>query len=279
MTNSDMTNIDTGTEDLLATLEAGVLTLTLNRPEARNAMSGGMTAALAEQLGQAELNPQVRCIVLTGAGKGFCAGGDVKGMAERGDGTVGDNTIDGAIHRQRVNQRATAGRLYKMPKPTIAALPGAAAGAGLSLALACDLRIMAETAIMTTAFARVGFSGDYGGTFFMSNLVGTAKARELYYLSDRVTAAEALDLGLANWVVPAEELAAKTNEVAQRLAAGPTVAYRYMKENFARALASGDVDDCLDLEATHHVHCGQTEDHRNATKAFVEKREPVFNGR
>lgn len=274
-----MSNVDTGTEDLLATLEAGVLNLTLNRPEARNAMSGGMTAALAEQLEQAELNPQVRCIVLTGAGKGFCAGGDVKGMAERGDGTVGDNTIDGAIHRQRVNQRATAGRLYKMPKPTIAALPGAAAGAGLSLALACDLRIMAETAIMTTAFARVGFSGDYGGTFFMSNLVGTAKARELYYLSDRVTAAEALDLGLANWVVPAEELAAKTNEVAQRLAAGPTVAYRYMKENFARALASGDVDDCLDLEATHHVHCGQTEDHRNATKAFVEKREPVFNGR
>ncbi len=271
--------VNTGTDDLLGELDDGVLTLTMNRPEARNAMSGEMTAAMSEQLASAELNPEVRCIVLTGAGKGFCAGGDVKGMAASGDGTVGSNTIDGAIHRQRVNQRATAGKLFGMPKPTIAALPGAAAGAGLSLALACDLRVMASNAIMTTAFGRVGFSGDYGGTFFMSQLVGTAKARELYFLSDRVSAEEALRLGLANWVCEADELTSKTKEIADRLAKGPTVAYRYMKENFARAISSGDVDDCLDLEATHHVHCGQTEDHRNATKAFVEKKEPVFQGR
>ena len=174
-----MTAIDTGTDHLLADLDEGVLTLTLNRPEARNAMSGPMTAALAQQLAWAELASEVKCVVLTGAGKGFCAGGDVKGMAERGDGTVGDNTIDGAIHRQRLNQRATAGKLFKMPKPTLAALPGAAAGAGLSLALACDMRIMAAEAIMTTAFAKVGFSGDYGGTYFLTQLVGSAKAREL----------------------------------------------------------------------------------------------------
>ena len=272
-------SVNTGTDDLLAELDDGVLTLTMNRPEARNAMSGEMTAAMSEQLASAELNPAVRCIVLTGAGKGFCAGGDVKGMAASGDGTVGNNTIDGAIHRQRLNQRSTAGKLFGMPKPTIAALPGAAAGAGLSLALACDLRVMASNAIMTTAFGRVGFSGDYGGTFFMSQLVGTAKARELYFLSDRVSAEEALRLGLTNWVCEADELSAKTKEVADRLAKGPTVAYRYIKENFARAISSGDVDDCLDLEATHHVHCGQTEDHRNATKAFVEKKEPVFQGR
>ncbi len=272
------TTIDTGTNDLLATLDAGVLTLTLNRPEARNAMTGAMTAALADQLGWAEFERAVKCVVLTGADKGFCAGGDVKGMAASGDGTVGDNTIDGAIHRQRVNQRATAGKLFKMPKPTIAALPGAAAGAGLALALACDLRIMSSNAILTTAFARVGFSGDYGGTYFLTQLVGSAKARELYYLSDRVSAEEALRLGLTNWVCAPEDLAAKTREIAGRLATGPTVAYRYMKENLNRAMA-GDVDDCLDLEATHHVHCGQTEDHREATKAFVDKREPVFNGR
>ena len=274
-----VSNIDTGTEDLLANLQDGVLTLTLNRPDARNAMSGEMTTALGQQLADAELDTQVRCVVLTGAGKGFCAGGDVKGMAASGDGTVGDNTIDAAIHRQRVNQRATAGKLYSMPKPTIAALPGAAAGAGLSLALACDLRVMASNAIMTTAFARVGFSGDYGGTFFMSQLVGTAKARELCFLSDRVSAEQALSLGLTNWVCEPEELGAKAMEIARRLATGPTVAYRYMKENFARAASSGDVDDCLDLEATHHIHCGQTDDHKNATKAFVEKREPVFQGR
>ena len=273
-----VTTIDTGTNDLLATLDAGVLTLTLNRPEARNAMTGAMTTALASQLAWAEFERTVKCVVLTGAGKGFCAGGDVKGMAASGDGTVGDNTIDGAIHRQRVNQRATAGKLFKMPKPTIAALPGAAAGAGLALALACDLRIMSSNAIMTTAFARVGFSGDYGGTYFLTQLVGSAKAREMYYLSDRVSAEEALRLGLTNWVCEPDDLAAKTREIAGRLAAGPTVAYRYMKENLNRAMA-GDVDDCLDLEATHHVHCGQTEDHREATKAFVDKREPVFNGR
>jgi len=273
-----MADLDTGTKDLLANLQEGVLTLTLNRPEARNAMSGEMTAALADQLAWAEMAPEVKCVVLTGAGQGFCAGGDVKGMASRGDGTAGDNTIDAAIHRQRVNQRATAGRLFKMPKPTIAALPGPAAGAGLSLALACDLRVMARTEIMTTAFARVGFAGDYGGTYFLTQLVGAAKARELYFLSERVSADEALRLGLANWVCEPDELQARTREIAARLAKGPTVAFRYMKENLNRAMA-GEVDDCLDLEATHHVHCGQTADHREAAKAFVEKREPVFTGR
>jgi 2-(1,2-epoxy-1,2-dihydrophenyl)acetyl-CoA isomerase len=272
------TSLDTGTPDLLATLDSGVLTLTLNRPEARNAMSRAMNEALAAQLAAAELDPAVRCIVLTGSGKGFCAGGDVKGMAASGDGRDGALTIDQRIHGLRVNQRATAGRLFKMPKPTIAALPGPAAGAGLSLALACDLRVMASTAIMTTAFARVGQSGDYGGTFFMTQLVGTAKARELYMLSPRVSADEALRLGLVNWVCTPEELADRTAEIARTLANGPTLAYRYMKENLTRAIAC-DLDDCLDLEATHKVYCGQTEDHREASRAFVEKREPVFQGR
>jgi enoyl-CoA hydratase/carnithine racemase len=185
---------------VLAALDEGVLTLTLNRPDVRNAMSRAMNQALARQLTVAALEPNVRCIVLTGAGKGFCAGGDVKGMAASGDGTVGAATIDEAVHRQRVNQRDTAGALFKMPKPTLAALPGPAAGAGLSLALACDLRIMASTAIMTTAFARIGFSDDYGGTYFMTQLVGTAKARDLYFLSERVSADEALRLGLVNWI-------------------------------------------------------------------------------
>jgi 2-(1,2-epoxy-1,2-dihydrophenyl)acetyl-CoA isomerase len=266
----------TGTSDLLSVLDDGVLTLTLNRAEARNAMSEPMMQALAEQLGWAELDPAVKCVVLTGAGKGFCAGGDVKAMSHRG--VHGSLTIDAAIHRQRVNQRATVGRLFKMPKPTLAALPGAAAGAGFALALACDLRIMATTAFMTTSFARVGFSGDFGGTYFLTKLVGSAKARELYYLSDRVSAEEALRLGMVNWICEPEQLVMRTQEIARRLASGPTVAFRYMKENLNRAMA-GEVDDCLDLEVTHHIHCATTEDHREAVKAFVEKREPVFNGR
>ncbi len=273
-----MTTIDTGTEDLLARKENGVGYLVMNRPEARNAMSQEMNKAMQDTIAAFELDNEVRCIVLTGAGKGFCAGGDVKGMASRGDGTVGDNTIDEAIHKQRDHQRGTSGKLFKMPKPTIASLSGAAAGAGLSYALSCDLRIMSSEAFMTTAFAKVGFSGDYGGSYFMTQLVGSAKARELYFLSDRISADQALELGLTNWVVEPENLELKTKEIAEKLASGPAVAFRYMKENLNRAM-HGDVDDCLDLEATHHIHCGQTHDHKNAVKAFVEKKEPVFEGK
>jgi 2-(1,2-epoxy-1,2-dihydrophenyl)acetyl-CoA isomerase len=267
--------LETGTNDLLAHVEHGVAVITMNRPERRNALSQDMLQAMGAVLAKCETDPDVGVVVLTGAGSGFCAGGDVKGMAA-GDGVKLD--LDSRIHLQRNSQRATAGRLHKMPKPTLAALPGAAAGAGLALALACDLRIAAENAVMTTAFARVGFSGDYGGTYFLTQLVGTGKARELYYLSERVDMKEALHLGLVNWVVPADQLEKKTMEIALRLASGPRIAYRYMKENLNRA-AAGETDDCLDLEATHHIHTGMTEDHKEAARAFVEKREPVFKGR
>jgi len=267
--------IDTGTEHLLAHVEDGVAVLTMNRPERRNALSGEMLEGMARSLEHAELAPEVGSVVLTGAGGAFCAGGDVKGMAEGGGDGAG---IDARIHAQRLSQRNTAGRLYTMPKPVIAALPGPAAGAGLSLALACDLRIMSEDAIITTAFARVGFSGDYGGTFFLSQLVGTAKARELYYLSEKVTAEQCVALGIVNRAVAADDVWQVTMDWARRLAAGPTVAYRYMKENLNRAVG-GDPIECLDLEATHHIHTGLTEDHREAARAFVEKREPTFRGR
>jgi 2-(1,2-epoxy-1,2-dihydrophenyl)acetyl-CoA isomerase len=270
--------IDTGTEDFLAEIKDGIAILTMNRPQARNAMSGPMNQALQKTLLEIEHDPEVKVVILTGAGKGFCAGGDVKGMAASHESGGRQATLDEAIHTQRMNQRGTAGKLYEMPKPTIAALPGAAAGAGLGLALACDMRVMADTAILTSAFARVGFSGDYGGTYFLTQLVGTAKAREMYYLSDRISADEALSLGLTNWVVSPDQLMDKALEVAGRIANGPTVAYRYMKENLNRALG-GDLEECLDLEATHHIHTGMTEDHREAAKAFVDKREPTFKGR
>ena len=270
--------IDTGTDHLLANLTGGILTLTFNRPEARNALSSELLQALGSQLADGEINPEVRCVVITGTGAAFCAGGDVKAMSETNSNGV-KSTLDTLIQRQRLNQRATSGRLYKMPKPTLAVLPGPAAGAGLSIALACDLRIMSSTAFMTTAFAKVGFAGDYGGSLFMSQLVGTAKARELYFLSDRISAKEAEDLGLTNWVVAPEALQESAADIAQKLANGPTVAYSYMKENLARALTSADVHDCLDLEASHHIHCGGTDDHKNAVEAFIEKRAPVFEGR
>jgi 2-(1,2-epoxy-1,2-dihydrophenyl)acetyl-CoA isomerase len=282
---SDRRAIETGTDHLLARIEDGVAVITMNRPERRNALSDPMFAGMAAALAEAEADPEVRCVVLTGAGGAFCAGGDVKGMNERNqgatDGAPGGRrraTLDEAIAAQRRSQRATAGKLYEMPKPTLAALPGAAAGAGLALALACDLRIASENAVMVTAFAKVGFSGDYGGTFFLSQLVGSAKARELYFLSERVDAKTAERLGLVNWVVAESDLVERTMEIARRLAAGPAIAYRYMKENLNRAVG-GEMGECMDLEATHHVHTGRTEDHRNAARAFVEKKPPVFHGR
>lgn len=274
-----MSEIDTGTEDVLATVEDDVAVITMNRPQARNALSDAMVAGLETALGFAETSPEVRAVVITGAGGAFCAGGDVKGMAAgTGGGGPRSGTIDERIHIQRLQQRNTAGRLHFMPKPTIAMLPGPAAGAGLSLALACDLRVMAESTFITTAFARVGFSGDYGGSYFLTQLVGSSKARELYFLSDRVGAEECLRLGLVNKVVPDGDLVSETMVLARRLAKGPTVAYRYMKENINRALVD-DPLECMDLEVTHHIHSGMTEDHREAAKAFVEKREPTFKGR
>jgi 2-(1,2-epoxy-1,2-dihydrophenyl)acetyl-CoA isomerase len=187
-------------------------------------------------------------------------------------------SFDARIHRQRLSQRATAGKLYEMPKPTIAALPGPAAGAGLSVALACDLRYAVDGAILTTAFARVAFAGDYGGTWFLTRLVGSAKARELYYFSERVSAEEAKQLGIVNDVFPADQFEAEVRARAVRLANGPRVAYRYMKENLNRAV-HGELGECLDMEAAHHIRTGQTDDHREAAAAFVDKREPKFLGR
>lgn len=270
-------DIDTGTPELLARLEEGVLTATMNRPDARNAMTGAMIAALGDQLGRAENDREVRCVVLTGSGKGFCAGGDVKGMASEADAGPGLST-DEFIAAQRRAQHATAGRLFKLPKPTLAVVNGAAAGAGLSLALACDLRIMSTAAVLTTAFAKVGLAGDWGGTYYMTQLVGPAKTKELYYLSERVDAAAALQTGLVNWTCEPGELDARSGDLARRLATGPGVAFRYMKENINRALAPGH-DDALDIEATHHVHSFATEDNKAAVEAFIAKREPMFSGR
>ena len=274
-----MTALDTGTEDLLAEINDGVAVITMNRPDRRNAFSEAMLSALGAVLARVEVDEAVGCVVLTGAGGAFCAGGDVKGMAApRADGDGAGRPLDARIHRQRLSQRATSGRLWGMPKPTIAAIGGPAAGAGLSLALACDLRYAVPGAVLTTAFARVGFAGDYGGTWFLTRLVGSGKAKELYYFSERLSAEDAARLGIVNAIFPSADFEREVMTRARRLAEGPSVAYRYMKENLNRAVA-GELGDCMDLEVTHHVHTGLTEDHREAAQAFVDKREPRFRGR
>jgi 2-(1,2-epoxy-1,2-dihydrophenyl)acetyl-CoA isomerase len=278
--------MDTGTEQLAGRVEDGVATLTMSRPEARNALSSEMLLGLERALAEVERSDDVGCVVVTGAGGAFCAGGDVKAMAGGGgptrrsaDAPRRGASLDARVLAQRRTQRATAGRLCEMPKPTIAAISGAAAGAGLALALACDLRIAADDAVFVTAFARVGLAGDFGGTYFMTHILGAAKAKELYLLSDRVDAGQAERLGLVSRVVPAASLAEEAQRLGARLAAGPRVAYRYMKENIHRAAAGCDAGVAMDLEATYHLQTTLTDDHAEAARAFVEKRPPRFQGR
>ena len=262
-------------QDLLEVVKDGIVVLTLNRPDRLNAMSGPMLDALLEALPRLAEDPDVGAVVLTGAGRGFCAGGDVKAMAEGRE--FGGTSLEEKAQALR-SRMEVARWLHEMPKVTIAMVRGAAAGAGLSLALACDLRVAGDTARFATAFARVGYSGDFGGSWFLTQLVGSAKARELYYTADIVDAQPALALGLVNRVVPDARLEEETLALAARLARGPRIAYRYMKRNF-NAAESGSLKDSLDLEAWHHTRCGMTDDHREATRAFVDKREPVFRGR
>jgi 2-(1,2-epoxy-1,2-dihydrophenyl)acetyl-CoA isomerase len=267
--------VETGTDDLLASVGDGVAVLTMNRPERRNALSPAMLDALARVLREVELDEDVGCVVLTGAGGAFCSGGDVKAMAE---GAGADVPFDARVHRQRVNQRETSGRLHRMPKVTIAMIGGPTAGAGLSLALACDLRYASRGAILTTAFAGVALAGDYGGTWFLPRLVGSARARELYFLPDRVAAEEAERLGIINAVFEPDALEDEVMARARRIANGPRVTYAYMKENLNRA-ETGELGECLDMEAAHHLRTALTEDHREAAKAFADKRTPEFRGR
>jgi 2-(1,2-epoxy-1,2-dihydrophenyl)acetyl-CoA isomerase len=259
--------------ELLETVTDRVATLTLNRPDRLNALSSPMLDGLLEALPRLGADPQVAVVVLTGAGRGFCAGGDVKSMAE-GSSQLG---LEDAV--QRLRGRMEVSRLlHEIPKPTIAMVNGPAAGAGLSMALACDLRIASESARFITAFVNVGFSGDFGGSYFLSKLVGTAKARELYYTGEALDADRALALGIVNRVVPDAELANATMTLATRLARGPNVALGLMKQNF-NAAETGSLSELLDLEALHQIKTARTEDHREAARAFVEKRPPVFKGR
>jgi enoyl-CoA hydratase/carnithine racemase len=273
-----MTKIETGTEQLLCAVEDGVATITLNRPEARNALSDELTPALRRMIKEMGAAPEVGAIVLTGAGTAFCAGGDVKGMGEKKDPRKAAMTAEEAVQDLQERQRTLTGALMAVPKPTIAALPGPAAGAGLAIALACEIRIAAASAFVSTGYARVGLSGDYGIAWLMTRLVGTARARELMYTAARVDAATCERIGLVNRVVADDALQAEAQALAADLARGPRLALAAMKENLDRALTV-DFADALDGEAERLVRTARTEDHKEAVRAFIEKRAPDFQGR
>jgi len=258
---------------VLQHLEDGLLTITMNRPERRNALNPDMTKALVEAATRAVEDSAVRAVLLKGAGGTFCVGGDVKSMAEGKAPLAFEAKVSTLRERMEVSRI-----LHLMPKPVVAQIDGAAAGAGLSMAMACDLRVASESAKITTAFAKVGLSGDYGGTYFLTQLLGSAKARELYLTSPVLTAKEALALGMVTKVVADNEIDAAARELALSLAQGPTVTLGYIKRNINNA-ETCSLEACFDAEAIHHSRCSETADHKEAAKAFVEKRKPVFQGK
>jgi 2-(1,2-epoxy-1,2-dihydrophenyl)acetyl-CoA isomerase len=270
--------LDTGSDDLLARIENNVLVVSLNRPAQRNALSRAILNGLAALFRRAARDSDVRALLMTGVGGSFCAGADIGVMNERHIAAQPPPSFEGSVDALRADQDGVIAALFELPKPTIAAIGGAVAGGGVGLALACDFRIAAPGAFLTTAFAKLGFSGDYGGSWLLTQLVGAARARELYYLSERIDAPTCERLGVFCRVVSAETLDDEARALAERLARGPTIAYRYMKENLNRAM-NADFRTALDAEAYGMGRCSQTEDHREAVKAFIEKRAPVFNGR
>jgi 2-(1,2-epoxy-1,2-dihydrophenyl)acetyl-CoA isomerase len=259
-------------EMVLQHLDSGLLTITMNRPDRRNALNPDMVTGLVAAARRAAEDHEVRAVLFKGAGGTFCVGGDVKSMAE------GRAPLPLEAKLANLRRGMEVSRiLHQMPKPVVAQLDGAAAGAGLSMALSCDLRVASESCKITTAFAKVGFSGDYGGTYFLTQLLGSAKARELYLLSPVLSANEALALGMVTKVVPDSEIDVAARELALSLAQGPSVALGYIKRNINNA-ETMSLEACFDGEAIHHTRAGETADHKEAAKAFVEKRKASFRG-
>jgi enoyl-CoA hydratase/carnithine racemase len=275
MTNE--TRIDTGTDELRCVIRDRVAVMTLNRPEAKNALSDNLSPALRTMIRTCGENPEVGVLLLTGAGNAFCAGGDVKGMGVHRDKKKLEMPYEEKVADLQERQRLLTGALASVRKPTIAALPGPAVGAGLAIALACDIRIAARSAFVSTGYLRVALSGDYGIAWLLTRLVGTARARELMFTAERVDAARCEQIGLVNRVVADDELQEQAFALAKSLAEGPTLALRYMKDNLDEALLF-DFATARDHEAERLIRLTTTADHREAVQAFIEKRKAVFKG-
>jgi 2-(1,2-epoxy-1,2-dihydrophenyl)acetyl-CoA isomerase len=266
--------MEADTQDIVFDLDDRVATLTLNRPDRLNALSDAMIDTAVAALRRCAVDPEVGAVLVTGAGRAFCAGGDVSGM---GAAAAARRTFEDHVDRQH-EMHELSWLLATIPKVTIAAVNGAAAGAGLGIALSCDLCFASDRGRFGTAFAKVGFGGDFGTTWQLTRRVGPAKAKELFFLAELLPADEAVRLGLVNRVFPSDAFLAEVRGIAHRIAHGPLVSFRYMKENVNIA-ATGDFRTLLNREAITHLRCGLTEDHREGVAAFLEKREPRFQGR
>jgi 2-(1,2-epoxy-1,2-dihydrophenyl)acetyl-CoA isomerase len=259
------------TDSVLLEAEGAVATVTINRPQARNALTAEAKVALLERLRECSADDRIRAVVLTGAGPAFCSGQDLREHAEL------LQSGQPALETVRRHYNPMVLTIATMAKPVVAALPGVAAGAGASLAFACDFRIASERASFLLAFSRVGLGADSGASWTLQRLVGAARSAEMLMLAEPVDAATALRLGLVTAVVPDDELPAAAAAFAARLAAGPTLAYAAIKESLAYASVHG-LAESLEKEAELQARLGDSDDHRSATAAFVAKQVPVFHG-
>jgi 2-(1,2-epoxy-1,2-dihydrophenyl)acetyl-CoA isomerase len=272
-------------QPIYSKLEDAVLTITLNRPDQLNALTWEMMRLLRDTLEEASVDPGVRVVVLTGSGRGFCSGGDIRSreQLDAADPISAKWSEDPVwksleMRTSQVSRLSTSPvLLHTMPKPTIAMLRGPVAGAGLCLAAACDFRLAGDSAVFTTAFVNAARSGDFGGSYLLQQLVGPAKARELYLLGEKINAHEALRIGLVTRVVPDDVLATETLQFAHRLSHGPAAAYRYIKRNL-NAAATMSLSQVIELETQNMLQCSQTEDAKELAKAAREGRTPVFKG-
>lgn len=258
---------------LLETIRDGIATLVMNRPDRLNALNNDLSAALNNSLSRIAGNESVRAVVLTGAGRAFCAGGD---LAAIGKGREARD-IEQLQPILRAGMQAVL-TIRTMPQPVLAAVNGAAAGAGMNIALAADIRIASENAVFGQNFAKVGLFPDYGGTFFLPELVGPSKAAEMFYTGDMIDADTALSMGIVNRVVTASQLEAEAAALAQKLAAGPAIAIRAAKEVLFGGKKEA-LERALEAEVQHQLKCYMSEDCREGIRAFFEKRPPRFQGR
>jgi 2-(1,2-epoxy-1,2-dihydrophenyl)acetyl-CoA isomerase len=251
----------------------GIATLVMNRPDRLNALNNELAMAVNDALGRIAEDQSVGVVIITGAGRAFCAGGDL--------GALGKGRQAGATHELEPLLRAGMQMVLKMrtmPQPVIAAVNGAAAGAGMNIALAADIRIAAEEATFGQNFAKIGLFPDYGGTYFLPQLAGPAKAAELFYTGDMIDAKTALAFGLVNQVVPAAQLEAEVKKLAQKIAQGPLLAIRAVKKALF-ASQEKELARALDNEVREQIRCFLSEDCNEGIRAFFEKRHPKFQGK
>ena len=259
-------------ESVLLTQVGSIATLTMNRPEKLNALDEELRAGLVEKFDRVARDPSVRVVVLTGAGRGFSTGGDIRKMSE-----LKKNHQSVAFRAFLEGGHELVRDIRSRPKPVVASVNGPAAGAGMNLALACDLRIASDQATFAEAFVRVGLHPDWGGTFFLPRMVGTGRAIEMFFLGEPVCAEEAKQLGLVNFVTPHESLAEETRKLAERLSEAPALPMALLKQALYERLET-QLDSMMEHEVEAQMKCFESEDFEEGLRAFLEKRKPKFNG-